>query len=69
MGEAIRDLQARLAELEQRKAGPYIGVRYVGVYRDGAFECGDVVTFRGGMWVALNATSTKPPSSDWQACG
>jgi hypothetical protein len=42
---------------------------YRGVYRHRkAYEKGDVVTYGGSQWVAIEDTGTSPPSDHWKLC-
>lgn len=41
---------------------------YRGVWRNGTYEHGDVVTFGGSQWIARKDTKEKPPHDDWQLC-
>jgi hypothetical protein len=60
----IAALSARVLELEARP-----GLKYLGVFRDDGrkYSEGSAVTFDGGIWIALRATSERPNhSADWQ---
>jgi integrin beta 3 len=41
---------------------------YCGVWREGAYQCGDCATHEGSTWIALADTSTRPGTlnCDWQ---
>jgi hypothetical protein len=42
-------------------------LRYAGTYRHGkTYKRGQTVSFRGGLWLALGATDTKPGTGDWK---
>jgi hypothetical protein len=54
----LDECERRLDVLEQR---PVVGVQYAGVFEDGkAYARGDLVTRRGGLWLALQHTATAP---------
>ncbi len=52
--------------VETRLMSP--AIIYREVWREGAYEAGDAVTFGGSLWIALRATSAKPGdgSLDWR---
>ena len=60
--DLVDALQKRVAELEGG------GIRYVGTWqRAQSYRKGDVVTYDGGMFIALAATAETPgKSGDWQ---
>jgi Phage capsid family len=62
--DAIDALQKRVAELEGG------GIRYFGTWqRAQSYRKGDVTTFEGSMFIALNATADTPgKGGDWQLC-
>ena len=42
-------------------------MRFADVYRSGkTYKRGQTVSFRGGLWLALGCTDTRPPSGDWK---
>jgi hypothetical protein len=58
--ERIAALEARIAALEERPTG----VKWAGVYEPGSnYSSGDLVTRRGGLWVALKHTALVPGAS------
>lgn len=61
---------AFVREGERREFGAFIvpAAIYRGVWRSGAYEQGDAVTFGGSIFIAKRATSAKPETSgdDWQ---
>lgn len=64
VGMACDPLHRRIAELEGG------GIRYVGTWqRAQSYRKGDVTTFEGSMFIALNATVETPgKGGDWQLC-
>ena len=71
--EAIKDLQAKVGDLEQRlRDAENMGMRFEGVHqRDKAYGRGAAVVRQGGLWIALRATCGTPggPNEvdrDWQ---
>lgn len=60
-------LERQLAAQSGAKAGPF-GVRWAGVYRDlTSFAEGELVTHKGGLWLATADTSERPGASpDWR---
>jgi len=53
----VETLLKRIEALEAKPAA----LKYLGVFDEGrGYSKGDVVTHRGGMWVALEANSVKP---------
>jgi hypothetical protein len=56
----LDDLERRCAELESRAA-----IKYCGIYRpDGVYQEGNLVTLRGGLWIATKQTAAKPGGDD-----
>jgi hypothetical protein len=64
IGLACDRLHKRIVELEGG------GIRYAGVWqRAQSYRRGDVTTFEGSMFIALNATAETPgKGGDWQLC-
>ena len=56
-----KPLEKRIAELEQN------AVKFEGVWREGTlYAKQSLVTDRGGIWISLRETASRPPSGDWK---
>ena len=62
----LEEVYKRLAALESSDSKQLIG--YAGVWKEGAYQKGALVTCRGGLWVAHEPTSDRPgtPGGAWQ---
>ena len=57
----LRPLEATVHDLDETAQ------RYAGTYRHGkTYKGGQTVSYRGGLWLALGATDTKPGTGDWK---
>jgi hypothetical protein len=66
--EAHRELKARIKTLEER-LDQGKGLRYRGVFQAAeTYQEGNMVTFKGALWIAVKGTRSKPgePDSGWQ---
>jgi hypothetical protein len=61
----VEPLRKRIAELATRPAS----LEYCGVWRSGAYQKNQCVTFDGSLWIALCNTPHKPGTDkSWQLC-
>lgn len=59
---ALEGLEARIKALEDRPA-----LKYLGVWKEGAYREGDFVTDHGSLWHCHSATHMRPGTSNaWQ---
>ena len=69
-GVILTELVARLEALESAAEKAVPGMNYRGVWKDGGYAPGDVVTFGGSMFHCNKATKDKPGegSTSWTLC-
>lgn len=64
----VKDLEKTVAELQATQSKSLADF-YKGVWQPaGRYDRGDIVTWQGGMWIAVRSTYTKPGDGDsgWQ---
>ena len=66
IGAAEARFDAKFKELEKRKS-TNLADAYQGVWRKGNYECGELVTRSGSLWLCLQATEGTPGNtSAWR---
>ena len=61
VGKVRRELLQRIEDLEAN------AVKFEGVWRSGSiYAKQSLVTDKGGIWIALRETASRPPSGDWK---
>ena len=60
-------VESRLAPLEALvREHEDACMRFSGVYKQKTYKRGQAVSFRGGLWLCLACTDTKPGTGDWK---